>query len=104
KINQHIQTIKELVQNLAIFLDEFLSLEKLGKGRLEYKATSCEVETFSPELRDEMQTLTKKNETKGLEELNVLSHHNSLIHYKKMSSFFMRAIFPNIFFSWIKEK
>ncbi len=62
KRNKHIQTIKSSVHNLTSILNDFLSLDKLEKGKIEYHPTHFNVVEFCKEILSELQNLCKKGQ------------------------------------------
>lgn len=59
KRERHIQTIKTAVQNLNGILNDFLSLEKIEQGRVEYRPSRFSLVGLAQELVGEMQALAK---------------------------------------------
>lgn len=59
KRDRHIQTIQNAVQNLTGILNDFLSLEKIEQGRVEYHPNSFSLKEFARDLAVEMQALAK---------------------------------------------
>ncbi|MCE9624611.1 MAG: HAMP domain-containing histidine kinase, partial [Deltaproteobacteria bacterium] len=56
---KHVQTIKSSVHSLTNILNDFLSLDKLEKGKVEYRPSQFDLVGFATELADEMQELAK---------------------------------------------
>ncbi len=59
KRERHIQTIKTAVQNLNGILNDFLSLERIEQGRVEYRVSRFSLVELGRELAVEMQALAK---------------------------------------------
>lgn len=59
KRERHVQTIKTAVQNLNGILNDFLSLEKIEQGRVEYRPSRFSLVGLALELVGEMQALAK---------------------------------------------
>lgn len=62
KRERHIQTIKAAVQNLNGILNDFLSLEKIEQGRVEYRLSRFSLAALARELVGEMQALAKSGQ------------------------------------------
>ncbi|HKX13236.1 MAG TPA: PAS domain-containing sensor histidine kinase [bacterium] len=63
KRNKHIQTIKVSVQALTNILNDFLSLDKLEKGKVESSPSRFSIREFVGGVVDEMRELAKPNQT-----------------------------------------
>jgi PAS domain S-box-containing protein len=62
KRSKHIERIKSSVKNLTEILNDFLSLEKLEAGKIEYNLSSFDLPQFAEEIREELQALAKPNQ------------------------------------------
>jgi two-component system sensor kinase FixL len=63
KVTKHVGRIKNVIGDLTTILDDFLSLEKLEAGRVEPIFSPFNIIVFAEEIQQEMQMLTKPNQT-----------------------------------------
>lgn len=62
KINKHIKRIKTSVNNLTSILNEFLSLEKLETGKVQFNPVYVEIGEFINDILEEIQLIAKENQ------------------------------------------
>ncbi|HVW94515.1 MAG TPA: PAS domain-containing sensor histidine kinase [Mucilaginibacter sp.] len=62
-IAKHVGKIKKAVGNLTSILNDFLSLEKLEAGKVEFTMSRFDLVKFSEEITEEMQVVAKQNQT-----------------------------------------
>lgn len=62
KIIKHTDTIKSLVKHLSLIMDDFLSLDKLENGSIEYKFTKFDCNTLLQEIIKDTYPLIKTNQ------------------------------------------
>jgi len=59
KRTKHVDRIRSSVKNLTEILNDFLSLEKLEAGKIEFRPSTFDLVLFAEEMAEEMQTLAR---------------------------------------------
>lgn len=95
KREKHIARIKSSVINLTNILDDFLSLEKIERGKVEIHDMSFDLKTFIDDVIDEMDGMLKRKEQK----VNYVFYGNPQVNIDKR---ILRNIFLNLFSNAIK--
>ena len=57
KRTKHVERIRSAVKNLTEILNDFLSLEKLEAGKVQFRPSTFDIVPFAEEMTEEMQTL-----------------------------------------------
>lgn len=61
-VEKHTNKIKNAINNLTTILNDFLSLEKLEAGKVEFNAQWFDLIAFAEEITEEMQLISKQNQ------------------------------------------